>query len=137
MKRTKSFIMKNLMRPRFVMLFALSSFLLLSCAKDNNPGDDNGNDDPENSCYVILFDGDNYTDDTILVKGSGEFSNLNNLPNSDKDWDDEADSFKAGKNTTVTFYSEPDFKGESVTYEKGAQKPSVDEPRSMKIVCNK
>lgn len=115
------------------ILFMFTSVLLFSCAKNDDPGNP---EDPKGDCYVHLFDGDNFTDDNIVVKGPGEFSDLKNLPGAKKDWDDEADSFKSGKNTTVTFYSEPGFQGESVTYKNGDQKSSMDEPRSMKIVCN-
>lgn len=86
-------------------------------------------------CAVHLFDGKNYKDDNIIVTGPGEFSDLSKLPNSKKDWNDEADSFKAGANAVVTFYTKTNFEGESVTYEKGAQKPKIDEPSSMKITC--
>lgn len=124
--------MKNLVKMGFVSILFFSVTMLLSCAKNDNVEDPDGDE-----CYVQLFDGDNYTDDNIIVKGPGEFADLSKLPGAYKNWDDEADSFKSGKNTTVTFYSEPNFEGESVTYKNGAQEPSIDEPRSMKIVCNK
>lgn len=111
-----------------------SSILLMSCKKDKN----NNNTPPDevNGCYVQLFDGDNYKDDNIIIKGPGDFGDLSKLPGTDKDWTDEADSFKSGENTTVTFYSEPNFGGTATTYDKGAQKPSVDEPQSIKIACD-
>lgn len=88
-------------------------------------------------CYVQLFDGKNYKDDNIIVKGPGEYPDLKNLPGSDKDWDDEADSFQSAPNTTITFYSKPNFAGKSVTYRGGAKKPAMEEPRSMKISCGR
>lgn len=114
----------------WIILFAL--FILVSCKKDKS--------DKENSkvpaCAVQLFDGDHFKDVNIVVKGPGEFSSLKNLPGAKKDWNDEADSFKAGENATVTFWTQPDFKGDSVVYEPETEKPSIDEPSSMKIRCN-
>lgn len=126
--------MKNSFKFSIFILSLSSIFLLFGCSKNH---DDNNQGEPDDSCYVQLFDGDNYTDDNIIVIGPGEYSNLSNLPGADKDWTNEADSFKSGKTTTVTFYTEPDFKGESMTYKGGDSNPSMDEPRSMKITCNK
>lgn len=127
--------MKTRLQTKSIFLSILSLFLLLSCHSndDNNPPSDP--QDPKGSCYVQLFDGDNYTDDTIVIDGPGEFSDLANLPGANKDWNDEADSFKSGANTTVTFWTRTGFEGGSITYEGGAQEPSVDEPSSMKITC--
>lgn len=122
--------MKNF-NVKMLLNFVLLSAIILSCKK----GDD-GKNSQDSPCFVQLFDGNNYTDDNIIIKGPGEYPNLRNLPGADKDWDDEADSFKSGKNTTVTFWPEPDFKGDPVTYGEGAERPSIDEPRSMRISCN-
>jgi hypothetical protein len=87
-------------------------------------------------CNVTLYDGDNYKDDHITVDGPGEFSNLKNLPDAEKDWSKEADSFKAGDNAVVIFWSKTDFEGDSTKYDAGAEKASIDnEPASMKIKC--
>lgn len=124
--------MKNVITPLLFGGMMLTAILFLSCSGNTleNAGSDG-------DCFVQLFDGNNYTDDNITVKGPGEFADLKSLPGSDKNWDDEADSFKSGKNTTVIFYTEPNFGGDSTTYKNGAQEPSIDEPRSMKIICNK
>lgn len=103
-----------------------------------NADKNNSTGNSEGSCYVQLFDGDNYSDDSIMIDGPGEYSNLSNLSGATKDWNSEADSFKLGHHTTVTFYSETGFNGESVTYSNGDQNPSVAvEPSSMKITCDK
>jgi hypothetical protein len=87
-------------------------------------------------CSVTLYDGDNFTDDHITIEGPGEFSSLENLPDADKDWSKEADSFKAGDNAVVVFWSKTDFKGDSTKYDAGAEKASIDnEPASIKIKC--
>lgn len=104
-------------------------FLNTACDKDKN------DDIPADECFVQLFDGDNYTDDHFTIKEPGEYPDLSNLPGADKNWDDEADSFKSGKKTTVTFWTEKNFGGDSTTYQNGAEMPSIDEPRSMKIYC--
>jgi hypothetical protein len=109
----------------------LTLFIFVGCK--NNPS---GNKKPDSDCYVQLFDGDHYTDDSIIVKGPGEFNTLENLPDASQDWNDEADSFKSGENTTVTMWTETNFKGDSTMYKQGAEKPSVDEPSSMKIQCS-
>lgn len=104
-------------------------FLNTACDKDKN------DDIPTDECFVQLFDGDNYTDDHFTIKEPGEYPDLSNLPGADKNWDDEADSFKSGSKTTVTFWTEKNFGGDSTTYRNGAEMPSIDEPRSMKISC--
>src|SRR5699024_2435237 len=120
--------MKNL---KFLTLLVFVAFLISSCDKK----DDNDNE-PDGDCFVQLFDGDNYTDDHFTIRDAGDYPNLSNLPGADKDWDSEADSFKSGTNTTVTFWSERNFMGDSVTYQNGAQESVMNEPRSMKITCH-
>lgn len=90
---------------------------------------------PESGCWVELFDGDHFSDDRILVEGPGEFARLDELPGSDKSWDDEADSFRSGAQTRVTFWTQTNFAGESSTHEGESAEPSIDEPRAMKIEC--
>lgn len=115
-----------------IAVFLFGSFVY-SCKNDDNNKTGLA-DTPD--CAVQLFDGNNYTDDTILIQGPGEFPNLETLPGSGKNWNDEADSFKAGKNASVTMWSKTNFQGDSITYEKGAHKPTINEPSSMKIRCN-
>lgn len=122
-------ITKNI--PLIISFFGMS-LLLLTCAGKNDVKSNN-----ETECYVHLFDGKNFKDDNIIVNGPGEFPNLENLPGTTKDWDDEADSFKSGKNTTVIFWTEKNFRGDSVVYKNGANSRNIYEPRSMKIICNK
>ncbi len=108
----------------------LIGFLLFSCS------DKEEEKDLSDTCYVQLFDGDRFKGDNIIVYGPGEFASLVSLPGSTKNWDDEADSFKSGENTTVIFWFLPNFEGDSVVYSNGAEEPSMEEPRSMKIRCN-
>lgn len=121
----------------FITLFVFA----VGCSSNNNdnpspkPDPDQNDDSTMTVCEIILFDGDRFKDDSIVLKGSGEFADLSNLPDADKDWDDEADSFKAGENAIATFYSKPDFKGDSVVFDAGAKESSVEEPRSIKIRC--
>lgn len=115
-------------------VIGFSGFGLQSCSNDDDNG---GGQSGDGECYVHLFDGDNYKDDNIVVKGPGDFPTLADLPGADKDWNDEADSFKAGKNTTVTMWTKTNFEGDSIVYRKGAHEPSIDEPSSMKIRCDK
>lgn len=115
------------------VIIGLTGFGLQSCSND----DDNGGSQIDNEeCYVHLFDGDNYKDDTIVVKGPGDFPTLEDLPGADKNWNNEADSFKSGKNTTVIMWEKTNFEGDSIVYQKGAHEPSIVEPSSMKIRCN-
>ncbi len=117
--------------PCTILMAALSViFLTTSCNKDRNK-----NPGPAGACEVRLFDGDHFTDSHITIKGPGEFPDMSKLPGANKNWDEEADSFKSGKDAEVTFWSEPGFKGDSFSYEAGAQKASMKEPRSMKIRC--
>lgn len=116
-------------------IIGFSGFGIQSCNKDDD-NNENGNGSTNGECYVHLFDGDNYKDDNIVVKGPGDFPTLADLPDATKNWNDEADSFKAGKNTTVTMWTKTNFEGDSIVYRKGAHEPSIDEPSSMKIRCN-
>ncbi len=111
-------------------------FLAVNCKNESNTVQEASTTSSESGCFVELFDGDNYTDDQIKIEGPAEYTDLKNLPGSKKDWTDEADSFKSGKNTTVTFYTKTGFQGDSITYKGGENKPSMDEPSSMKIKCN-
>jgi len=96
---------------------------------------DKDSGDHGEGCYIQLFDGDNFTDDSLTVKEPGEYPDLDELPDADgKNWTDEADSFKVGEGTTVTVWTETDFEGDSTVYEAGDYK-SVDEPYSLKIEC--
>ncbi len=119
----------NPLKPALLLAFSALALAGYVTVNAQTSGGDKG------ACYVHLFDGKNYKDDNIVVKGPGEYADLKSLPGSDKDWDDEADSFESGPNTTVTFYSKPYFGGKAVTYRGGAKKPHIDEPRSMKISC--
>lgn len=113
----------------FAPIFIFSVLLFSACDKDKD------DEIPANECFVQLFDGDDYTDDHFTIREPGDYPDLSNLPGTDKNWDDEADSFKSGSKTTVTFWTEKNFGGDSITYQNGAEMPSIDEPRSMKISC--
>jgi|LSQX01.3.fsa_nt_gb hypothetical protein len=115
----------------FFAFFFIVSISFSACSKDEV------GKIPEDKCYVHLFDGENYKGDNIIIDGPGEFANLKSLPGTRKDWDDEADSFKSGENTTVIFWTRTDFRGDSIVYKNGAKKASIDEPRSMKIICGR
>lgn len=113
--------------------------LKIICGTVENGGD-NGEadeDDPEEvtGCYIQLFDDDNFKDDNILLAGAGEYPDLKGLPGSDgRDWTDEADSFIVGDSTTVIVWTKTNFEGDSTVYTTG-EYPSVDEPKSMKVIC--
>lgn len=126
--------MKTLKNMSFAVLIIALTFSTISCSSDDDNNDPDPTD-PQGTCTVQLFDGDNYSDDRIIVEGPGDFPTLKNLPGSTKDWNNEADSFKAGSNAIVTLWTQTEFRGDSIVYEAGAQKPSVDEPSSMKIRC--
>lgn len=116
-------------------VYLVTFFLIFASASCSD--DDIKTEVPEGGCYVHLFDGDNFKDDNIVVEGPGEFASMVSLPGSRKNWDDEADSFKSGQNTTVIFWFRPNFEGDSVIFEGGAEKAKIEEPRSMKIICNR
>lgn len=86
-------------------------------------------------CEITLYDGDNFEDDHITLEGPAEYSDLTHLPGSDKNWDDEADSFIASENAVAIFWLKPDFQGDSIVFKAGAEERSVEEPRSLKIRC--
>ena len=126
--------MKTLKSISFLFIFLLFSAAFISCSSDDDNGDNSGN--TPDSCYVHLFDGDNFTDDNIIIDGEGEYADLDDLPNSDgKNWTDEADSFKVGENTVLTTWTKTNFEGDSTIYEAG-EYPSEEEPYSLKITCD-
>src|SRR5690625_5105724 len=100
-----------------VLIVAVVATLLLVAGCKDKDNDTPNPDEPDVACELTLFDGDNFSDDHITLKGPGEFPDLNNLADADKDWDDEADSFKAGENAVVTFFTEPNFEGDSTVYD--------------------
>ncbi len=106
----------------------------------NNPSattNSNANNNRTGDCYVWLYDGDNFTDDNVQISGPGEFANLKTVPNTDKDWDDEADAMKVGPATTVTIWEDQNFQGRSATFNAGQELPDLEfEPRSIKIKCD-
>lgn len=91
----------------------------------------------ENPCSVHLWDGKNYTDDNIVIKAAGRYSNLRNLPNANnQDWSDEADSLKVGSAATVKLWADENFTGASQTLKPGTQIPNLsEEPESIEITC--
>lgn len=128
--------MKKAKEVKLIMLFAVSTLLLIGC----NNNDKNTNENPENpqgNCSVHLFDGDNFKDDNFVLKGPGEFSSLKNLPGADKDWSDEADALKVGSSAKVTVWNEENFQGESKVFNGGDEVAKLQiEIRSIKINCN-
>lgn len=61
---------------------------------------------------------------------------MNDLPGTNKDWNDEADSVEVGSAATVTILTEEDFQGVSSTLEAGSKHSDVDEPSSIELICN-
>lgn len=115
----------------------LSSFFvagIMSCDKQNTP-EIPPDDATVEGCEVVLFDGDRFKGPSITIQGPADHADLKDLPNSSgKDWTDEADALKVGKNAILTVWLQTDFKGDSTIYQPGNY-PSVDEPFSLKIRC--
>ena len=115
------------MRMTGLLLVVMVFTLAASCSKART------NDlDP---CSIQLFDGEHYRGPSVVLHGPAEYSSLDNLPGTGKDWNDEADSFMAGENTTVIMYTKTNFQGKSYTYKGKTKRPSIDEPSSLKIIC--
>ena len=93
----------------------------------------------DNSCYVHLFDDDNFDDDddNDIIYGAGKWGNLQNLPDAtETDWGGDADSLKVGPTATVNVWENENFQGSSQTFEPNTQKPKLDiEFKSMEITC--
>lgn len=106
-----------------------------SSGSDDGGVDDGGGGAAE-SCSVRLYDGDNFTDDSILISGAGRYGDLSKLPGASKDWTREADSFKLGSGASMTAWPEANFAGAPKQYEVGTQEPSADpEPGSLELTC--
>lgn len=105
-------------------------------------GDNEGNDDEGASaddCFIHFFDGEDFdeTDDNFKLTEPGEYENLGDLPGADKDWTDEADSFKIGDSASVTIFTEENFEGESQDLDPGTEVADADdEPVSLKMTCD-
>lgn len=136
-------IFKKMSLHLFTVLFFSLTLVSAGCTDDDvgdnndeteNP-DEEGDDDVAKGCFIELFDGDNFKDDSIKVNGPAEYSDLSDLPDANgMDWTDEADSFKVSKDATVTVWTETNFEGDSTVYDAGNY-PSEDEPYSLKIDC--
>lgn len=125
----------KLVNLTWILIFSFA-MVTTSCSSDDDNTNGNPPDDPAGSCYVELFDGDNFKDDHFVLEGEGEYPNLDNLPGADgKNWTDEADSFKVGPSTTMTVWTQTNFEGDSTVYEAGDY-PSEEEPYSLKIRCD-
>lgn len=120
-------------RPGAGTALLLTGILLAVCGGSDAASHRAGT--PDGACWVQLFDGDRYADDSVFIAGPGEFPALDALPGTDKNWDDEADSFQSGEDATVTFWPERNFQGKPVVHERGAREPAIDEPGSLKIAC--
>lgn len=90
-------------------------------------------------CLVTLYDWDNFDqdDDIITVSWPGEFTTLDNLPNSEwKNRTNEADSLKIGKGAKVTIRDARDFEGKQTSYKPWEEIADLDQDiYSMKIEC--
>jgi hypothetical protein len=125
----------------FAMLAGLAVTMSLSGAihaagTGNQAGTQDGGQ--ASGCFLIMYDGDNFEDTRITIRGAGEWKNLRNVPEArEKDWDGEADSFKVGPNATVQAWKGENFTGESRSFPPGTQQPKVDfEFKSLKIRCS-
>lgn len=120
---------------RFTLLFSLTliGFVTITACKKDEVEDTTGT--THDDCTITLYDGDNFEDDKVTLDGPAEYPDLSDLPGTDKNWDDEADSFKASENAIAIFWSQPNFQGDSTVFKAGAEEMSVDEPRSLKIRC--
>lgn len=114
-------------------LFASLAIATQASAADRSAG--SGANDP--ACSVHLWDGKNFSDSDIVIRGPGKFGNLRDLPGANgKDWNDEADSLKVGSAATVKAWKKKDFQGASQTYGPGSEHPKLDdEPSSLEISC--
>lgn len=120
-KRTKQMKL-GLIFPCFFML------LFFSCYKKAGPVP---------SCGIQLFDGENYKDNFVSLEGSGSYTNLKNLPNTDEDWTKEADAVKVGKNSTVTFWTGENYQGDSLVLQPGKELAKLNfKMQSMRIECH-
>lgn len=88
-------------------------------------------------CFVHLYDGDDFDadDDNFRLEEPGRYGDLADLPDADKDWDDEADSMQVGAGARVTTWSEADFGGDSTDYGPGNHAGLDPAPRSLELTC--
>ena len=134
--------MKNYRTVFLPLATAVLSISVLSArqsnAQDSSPA---GNNAPQadNSCYVHLFDDDNFDegDDNDIIYGPGKWGNLENLPDAtETDWGGDADSLKVGPTATVNVWENENFQGRNQTFAPSTQKPKLDlEFKSMEITC--
>lgn len=134
--------MKNYSTVFLPLATAVLSISVLSAYQSNAQGSspaDNNAPETDNSCYVHLFDDDNFDDDddNDIIYGAGKWGNLKNLPDAtETDWGGDADSLKVGPTATVKVWEKENFKGRNQTFEPNTQKPKLDlEFRSMEITC--
>lgn len=141
----------------YAAALALGVLALVGCADDNGDGAppapapapaptpdipdseaDAGGGTHSDGCSVHLFDDDNFdeSDDHFVLRETGRYETLANLPGAARDWTDEADSIRLGADATVTIWADTDFHGQSVTLEPGSEHPDLDsEPSSLEMTC--
>lgn len=122
--------MKRVKQASVIALFFVTAFVLLSFISRHSVIKTF-----QDTCLVQLFTDENFSGDSITVKGPAEFANLRELPFADKDWTNNVKSLKTNKNATLTVWSYPDFNGDSVVIEVGSSNAAINSFGSMKIQC--
>ncbi len=118
---------------RLTILFFCT--LLWSCT--NSEYDNVNQQDPEKECSLHLYDNDKLSGENVVIDQPGNYPDLDNLPGADgKNWTDEADSFRVGKEAVVTVWTARNFEGDSTVYTAG-EYPEAKEPSSLKLNCSR
>jgi hypothetical protein len=70
---------------------------------------------PTEGCWVQFWEDTNYNDNSIIVHGPAEYSNMRNLPGaSGYDWGDQAGSLQTGPQAWLIAYADENFQDTSI-----------------------
>lgn len=89
-------------------------------------------------CWVHLFEEENFdeSDEHFRLTQPGRYADLDALPGTDEDWDDEAESIRVGPAATVTLFADSDFQGETLELGPGSERADLgEEPESLELRC--
>ena len=89
-------------------------------------------------CYVQIWEDTNYNDNSLIIHGPAEFSNMRDLPGAGgSDWGDQAGSLRTGPHCWLIAYADENFQDTSTLIGPDSQIPDLgdmeDEIDSIKL----
>ena len=95
-----------------------------------------------NGCYVMVFRGPAFTEQSDLLNGPGKWTRLDNLLDTHhREWSNEIRSLRVGDHATVVAFKDRNYRGESATFAAGSEHPQLppqleEDIESLQIACS-